>query len=242
MKAVTACLVAAGCLLLAACSSPPPDYDIDGPVVDAGPPPADLTGGALKNTRWHLISQGPVDAPLAIKDDPDRPAFIAFEAVDQRLAGSTGCNRFFGRYRLIGTAGFTIGQVGTTRMYCRGSGREQDRAIVKILQHASFYGVTGDRLTIATADGQRLVFEPLAADRTATYRCDQGRLINTSLSVLTGHLTLRLPDGATEDLMPQTDAAVTTYANGLYQLQIIGDQAQVDDLTLKQQLRCTRQN
>jgi heat shock protein HslJ len=242
MKALTSSLLALGCLLLAACSSPPPDADIDGPVVDAGPAPADLSGGQLKNTRWHLISQGPLDAPLAIKDDPNRPAFIAFEAVDQRLAGSTGCNRFFGRYRLIGTAGFTIGQVGTTRVACLGAAKEQERAIIKILQHASFYGVNGDRLTIASADGQRLVFEPLAADKVATYRCDQGRLLNTSLSILTGHLTLRLPDGATEDLLPQPDAAVTTYANGLYQLQMIGDQAQVDDLTLKQQLRCTRQD
>ena len=242
MKAITACLLAVAGVVLIACSGSPPDYDLDGPVVDLGPAPADLTGGALKGTRWHLVSMGPADAPQAITDSTSRPAFIEFDAVDQRLAGSTGCNRFFGRYRLIGTAGFTIGQIGMTRMACAGAAQKQDRDVVKNIRLAHFYGVSGSKLTIAAEDGQRLVFEPLAADRTATYRCDQGRLLNTSLSVLTGHLTLRLPDGALEDLKPQTEAAVTTYANGLYRLQIAGDNAQLDDLTLKQQFRCTQQN
>lgn len=242
MKAIHACLLALGCLILASCSSSPPPDELDEPVVDLGPPPTDLNGGMLKGTRWRLVSMGPTTAQQTVIDNPQRFAFIEFDKIDQRLAGSTGCNRFFGRYRLIGGAGFTIGQVGMTRTACFGPAKAQEIDILKHVKLARFFGISGQTLTIAAEDGERLIFTTLAADQTATYRCDQGRLLNTSLSVVTGHLSLRLPDGALEDLAPVVDAATTTYASGLYRLQISGVNALLDDLTLHQQLRCTQQN
>jgi heat shock protein HslJ len=241
MRAVTACLFVLSCLILAACSSPPAE-DIDEPIVDLGPAPSDLNGGMLKGTRWRLISFGPAAAQQPVMNDPQRLDFIDFDKVDQRLAGSTGCNRFFGRYRQIGAAGFTIGQVGMTRTACSGAAKEQEIDIIKHVKLARFFGINGQTLTIATEDGERLMFTTLAADQTASYRCDQGRLLNTTLSTITGHLSLRLPDGALEDLAPEADAVTTTYSSGLYRLQISGANAQLDDLTLHQQMRCTRQN
>jgi hypothetical protein len=70
--------------------------------------------------------------------------------------------------------------------------------------------------------------------------------LNTTLSALTGHIALRLPDGTLEDLTPQSasNAASTAqaYANGLYRLQTSGDTAELYDLTLNQQMHCMRQN
>ncbi|HVJ34416.1 MAG TPA: META domain-containing protein [Terriglobia bacterium] len=242
MKATLASLLALACLALAACSHrAPPDED-ELTAVDLGPAPADLTGGTLKGTRWRLLDMGPAAAEQPIVSSQQRPAFIEFDKVDQRLAGSTGCNRFFGRYRLIGDAGFTIGQVGMTRAACQGQLAEQERKIIKQIEQARFFGISNQKLTIASAGEQRLIFVPMAADMAMTFRCDQGRLLNTSLSALTGHLTLRLPDGSLEDLAPEPGAATTSYASGLYRLQISGDKALLDDLTQFQQLHCVKQN
>ena len=248
MKAIFAAFLAVSCLGgiclgLTGCSSHrAPEEEPELTAADIGPAPADLTGGPLMGTRWRLVSMGPAGAEQAIAANATRPAFVQFDPADQRLAGSTGCNRFFGKYRLIGTAGFTIGDIGMTRMSCYGPTADRDRQILKELQLARFYGVAGQQLTIATKDNQRLVFAPMAADVAASYRCDQGRMVNTSLSALTGHLSLRLPDGSLEDLTPQPAASATDYANGLYRLAISGQTAELYDLTLNQQMQCARQN
>lgn len=241
MKALLASCLAFACLALAACSHEAPPDPEEG-VIDTGPAPADLAGGDLKGTRWRLASIGPAGAEQAILADPQHPAFIEFDKTDQRLAGSTGCNRFFAKYRLIGTAGFTTGQVGMTRAACHGALATQEQQIVKQIEQARFFGTKGSQLTIASLHDQRLIFVPMAADLAAAYRCDQGRLLNTSLSALTGHLTLHLPDGSDQDLAAEPGAATTSYANGLYRLQISGDRALLDDLTQFQQLHCMKQN
>jgi heat shock protein HslJ len=247
MKAIFAALLAVSsltgiCLGLTACSHRAPEEEPELTAADIGPAPADLTGGQLMGTRWRLVSMGPAGAEQAITSNAARPAFVQFDPGDQRLAGSTGCNRFFGQYRLIGTAGFTVGNIGMTRMSCYGPTADRDRQVLKELQLARFYGVTSQQLIIATKDNQRLIFAPMAADVTATYRCDQGRLVNTSLSALTGHLSLRLPDGSQEDLTPQPASSEEDYANGLYRFAISGETADLYDLTLNQQMHCTRQH
>jgi heat shock protein HslJ len=242
MKAIFAVLLAATCLGLTACYHPEPEEKPELTAADLGPAPTDLNGGQLKGTRWRLVSMGAASAEQAIAGDAKHPAFIQFDPADQRFAGSTGCNRFFGRYNLIETAGFTLEDVGSTRMSCHSPAAEQDREMLKDLQSVRFYGISGQQLTIATKDNQRLIFAPMAADVTATYRCDQGRLLNTSLSALTGHLSLRLPDGSLEDLAPQSADAPQAYINGLYRLEVKGETANLYDLTQNQQMHCTQQN
>lgn len=241
-KASVAPLLAIACLILTACSHERPDDGAEN-VVDPGPAPADLTGGVLKGTRWRLQSIGPAGAEQSIATEPQRPAFVEFDKVDQRLAGSTGCNRFFAQYRLIGQAGFTTGQVGMTRAACHGSLAEQEKKIVKQIEQARFFGIKGQTLIIASVHDQRLIFVPMAADIAAKYRCDEGRLVSTSLSALTGHLTVQLADGSLEDLAPEGGDGTNdggSYANGLYRWQITGDHAQLSDLTLNQRTSCQR--
>lgn len=236
MKALFLSFIALTSLSLNACSDHIPDENEE-TVIDLGPAPADLNGGALKGTRWRLISMGPAFSEQSIIEDPQHPAFIEFDKTDQRIAGSTGCNRFFGKYRLIDTAGFTVGQFGMTRIACDGPQADQDLKIVKQIEQAHFYGINNQRLTIASIEDQRLIFVPMAADVVTKYRCDQGRLLNTSLSALTGHLALQLPDGAVEDLPAES---ISSYANGLYRLTMMGDKIAIDDLTLHQRMKCER--
>lgn len=238
MKAAVVFFLALSSLLVVGCSSPPPDEN-DEPVVDIGQAPTDLNGGTVQGTRWRLVSMGEAGSEQAILVNKEQVAFIEFDKSYLRFAGSTGCNRFFGKYRFIDKAGFVVSQFGWTRIACHNPQAIQDRKIVKAIDEAHFFDVRNNKLTIAAADGQRLIFVPMAADVATRYLCDKGRQLSTSLSALTGHLTLQLPDGEIEDLTPESDAS---YANGLYRLQMIGEKIQVDDLTQRQRLMCGRSN
>ena len=52
----------------------------------------------------------------AVEPPQDHNATLAF-LKDSKIAGDTGCNRFFGEYKATGNS-LKFGQVGTTRMMC----------------------------------------------------------------------------------------------------------------------------
>lgn len=72
---------------------------------------------------------------------------------DGRITGSAGCNRYFAAYGIQGQA-ITIGQAGSTMMYCGEPGiMEQESAYLKLLGDAKSYAIKGDQLTISDARG-----------------------------------------------------------------------------------------
>ncbi len=79
---------------------------------------------------------------------------------NNRIAGSTGCNRFFGKYTLTGE-GMEIKGLGSTRMACGQAIMTQENKFLDQLQ-----GVTGmsfdtaETLILETSNGQILAVEP----------------------------------------------------------------------------------
>jgi heat shock protein HslJ len=72
---------------------------------------------------------------------------------DGAIAGTTGCNRFFGRYQLDGTT-LTIGPLATTRMACDGPAAAQEAALLRVLSDAALEAtVAADTLHLSRADG-----------------------------------------------------------------------------------------
>jgi heat shock protein HslJ len=70
-----------------------------------------------------------------------------------QITGSAGCNHYFASYELKGPA-ITIGQVGSTEMYCTTPGvMDQESAYLTLLNQAKTFSVEGDRLTVADAKG-----------------------------------------------------------------------------------------
>ncbi len=53
------------------------------------------------------------------------------------IAGTTGCNRFLGRYELAGATTLAIGPLATTRMACDGAAEAQEAALLRVLSDAS---------------------------------------------------------------------------------------------------------
>ena len=70
-----------------------------------------------------------------------------------QITGSGGCNHYFASYVLKGTA-ITIGQAGSTEMYCTTPGvMDQESAYLTLLGQVKTISVEGDRLTLSDAKG-----------------------------------------------------------------------------------------
>ena len=76
---------------------------------------------------------------------------------DGRITGSAGCNRYFASYEVKGTA-ITIGQAGSTMMYCDTPGvMDQESDYLTLLGQATTITVQSDKLTLAEAKGTALL-------------------------------------------------------------------------------------
>jgi heat shock protein HslJ len=88
--------------------------------------------------------------------EASRPAEVAF-ARDGQGSGSTGCNRFTGRYELTGET-LTFGPLAATRMACPPPQMEQESRVFDLLQAVRGFDITdGGDLVLLAGDGRRLV-------------------------------------------------------------------------------------
>jgi heat shock protein HslJ len=233
-------LLTASALALAACSQSVGMTDNSATTIGNAQPA--LQGGDLAGTRWRLVTYGPASAPLHALDNPGHPATLQFDAKEQRLSGSTGCNRFFGNYRSTGGADIAIGGVGSTRMACLAPDiGQQENEIFDELGKASRYGIAGDQLTITTNDGRQMLFAAVGPDTVASYRCDDGTVIGTVYSPLLDNLTLQLPNGQKQQLSPERKASGASFANDAYRFWSKGDGATLEDFAGSRRTQCQRQ-
>ncbi len=120
---------------------------------------AGCTGNApvppsLEGTRWILtgyLSGGTFQQPLT-------GTTITLEiGNDGRITGSAGCNHYFAPYEMKGTA-VTIGQAGSTLMYCTGQGvMEQESTYLSLLGKAASVTAGNDTLIFADAEGKKII-------------------------------------------------------------------------------------
>ncbi|GEK46933.1 META domain-containing protein [Halomonas pacifica] len=103
----------------------------------------------LVNTYWKLTRLG--EAPVAVVDN-QREAHLVLHEEDRRVAGSTGCNRLMGGYRLAGQA-LSFGQMATTRMACM-AGMDTEQAFLAALDRVAAWDVEGKSLTLTDAQGE----------------------------------------------------------------------------------------
>jgi heat shock protein HslJ len=74
-----------------------------------------------------------------------------------RITGSAGCNHYFATYEIKGTT-ITIGQAGSTEMYCSAAGvMEQEGTYLTLLGKASLVTAGNDTLTFADSNGSPIL-------------------------------------------------------------------------------------
>lgn len=77
-----------------------------------------------------------------------------------QVKGSSGCNTYFGSYRVTGER-ILVEQLASTKMACQEPGvMQQEGAFLASLGEAQTYRLEDGRLELVRADGQSLVFEP----------------------------------------------------------------------------------
>ncbi len=106
------------------------------------PPPFELSG-----TSWRLLPEPGASVPA-----PDEPAATALFSDGRRIAGSTGCNRYFGEYeqdsdRLI------LSRVGSTRMACAPPAMAREADFLGRLERVARWSVAGDTLLLKDEAG-----------------------------------------------------------------------------------------
>ena len=112
---------------------------------------AQQSDASLVNTYWKLLEVG--GHATLVGDNRQEPHMI-LQIEEQRLAGSSGCNRLIGTYEVTGDQ-LRLSPAGMTMMMCPDELMQQERALTKALQDTSTYRITGQSLELF--DGERLV-------------------------------------------------------------------------------------
>jgi len=106
-------------------------------------------GLILFGTRWEVIE---VDG-MATTVTP--PADLAFETA-QRIAGSSGCNRYVAELNPSPTT-VRMGSVAGTRMVCEPRVMEQERRFINALEFTTTQVVDGDSMRFMNQTGRILI-------------------------------------------------------------------------------------
>ena len=114
---------------------------------------AACTGGASADIvgEWRLVSFGPASSPREAAGETS----INFGA-DGQMAGNVGCNSFGGEYKVSGMK-IEFGPIMSTLMACMDTIGDQESATLAVFANTASFALTGDTLTITSADGSTVV-------------------------------------------------------------------------------------
>lgn len=110
-----------------------------------------LADAELTNTHWRLVRLGkdPVGS-----SGRGREPHLRFLRGEDRVQGSTGCNRLIGSYERA-DAKLRFGAVATTRTACEDDA-EQEQALLQALESTRRFSIAGSHLELHAEDGRLL--------------------------------------------------------------------------------------
>jgi putative lipoprotein len=118
------------------------------------PPRTPSPGGLdLSASTWKLAAVG--DPPAAAATGASA-AEISFDRAQNRITGSTGCNRFFGTYEAGEGPALKLLPSGMTLMACSGDTGSQEKAFLDALRATASYRVSEKTLELLDGGGRVL--------------------------------------------------------------------------------------
>ena len=108
-----------------------------------------VAAAELAGSEWRPTGLGDAAVP------EDAGLFLRFES-DGRLSGHSGCNSFFGSYR-IEDGMIEMGPFGSTRMACEDPAMAREAAFLNALAAVKTFERDGPRLTLGDETGNPLV-------------------------------------------------------------------------------------
>ena len=116
--------------------------------VAAGKETASLPVGS----EWTLTSYGPLDGERVALEGVE----ITLLVEEDRIAGSAGCNRYFGGYEAE-DGKLSTDAIGATRKMCPGEAMTHEAAYLKALSSVSGYEVGEGTLRVFYSDGESVL-------------------------------------------------------------------------------------
>lgn len=120
-------------------------------------PPQELTLEDLPGTGWRLVSLEDDGGVMEALDAAE--ITLAFDH-QGRVAGSGGCNRFFGGIETTAEGKLSLGPLGSTQMACEEDINDRELRFLRGLESCEITAGTRERLELHGEDGSvRLIFE-----------------------------------------------------------------------------------
>jgi heat shock protein HslJ len=156
--------------------------DLNPPAITPGEPTA--TPGIqdpLANTRWNLVSFGPVDDVQPVI--PGSEITLEF-GNDRRAGGNGGCNSYGANYEVSGNM-LTLGPIESTLVACVDQAvMQQEGGYFQALSTAGEYEISGDQLQISYDNDQGLLnFVPSGSEGTQPTSAASGVLCSSTEEV-----------------------------------------------------------
>lgn len=143
-----------GLMLLTACANVIPPCG-----AKVSPPSSELRNTKWELTRWNLPpnSYGEVRTRQIPIGEASNPIQMTFEANEQRVSGSTGCNRFTAEID-EDMKGFSLKKITTTKMSCNPQRMELENDFLYELNDYRSIVRNGDQLLLIGTDREVLSF------------------------------------------------------------------------------------
>jgi len=114
----------------------------------------------LDGTSWTVTEMG--GTPLV------EGSAITVQFNDGQIGGSAGCNSYGGTYEIT-EEGVQVSDLASTLMACTDEGiMEQEQRFLDAVQNIDSFNVSGDQLSITSADGTEIVLVPAVLTEAAT--------------------------------------------------------------------------
>lgn len=103
----------------------------------------------LTGKNWKLIMLN----GDSVRSGTKQP-FMILDTVEKRISGNTGCNNFFGTYKLANQNGIIFSSMSMTKMACIGDNPEQE--FMDVLEKTINYSLTVNELNLKDKSGNVL--------------------------------------------------------------------------------------
>ena len=110
----------------------------------------------LEDILWTLESHGDKGNLKTLIEDTE--ITIEFKSAEGTIAGSNGCNSYFGGYKINRNELTIIPPIGSTMMACPESIMDQEQEYMKLIETAETFQIQNDRLIISCSGNNVLVF------------------------------------------------------------------------------------
>ena len=101
----------------------------------------------ILDAYWMLMSLEGQNVP---ETTDTRTAYIRFQENEDDVIGFAGCNKFSGKYELVGESALRMSELSTSRMACEVM--DTENKLMEVLQRVDSYRISSNILTLYDGD------------------------------------------------------------------------------------------